>query len=318
MRHIPDEELHAYLDQALSRSQCVEIECHLAACALCRDSRDTIASLRDRTTALLGLLGPRILSAPPLETLASRPPRPAARSGGGWGRQGLWAASVAAAVIGGFGLHSYLDRRSDSTPSLSVPDLGNPFQIAQEDIKPPAVTRTAPPQDPPAVETATPIRLTIGGTSGSAPAARLDVRPSANAGDIDFDAAGLWKTVSWDEAEALSGQLVPRISGLPVLEVRVQQHTPEGRPILVVSQQYAPGIVVRTVEGPVTEVADLLTRQTDLEGSRFGTSSPLRSPPEYLVDDRNGSARRSLRVVTVTGQLPTDTLNALSRRVTLR
>jgi hypothetical protein len=26
VRHIPDEELHAYLDQALSRSQCVEIE----------------------------------------------------------------------------------------------------------------------------------------------------------------------------------------------------------------------------------------------------------------------------------------------------
>ena len=32
MRHIPEDELHAYLDQALSRSQCVEIESHLAAC----------------------------------------------------------------------------------------------------------------------------------------------------------------------------------------------------------------------------------------------------------------------------------------------
>src|SRR5215204_5547860 len=28
MRHIPEEELHAYLDQGLSRSQCVEIESH--------------------------------------------------------------------------------------------------------------------------------------------------------------------------------------------------------------------------------------------------------------------------------------------------
>ena len=26
MRHIPEDELHAYLDQGLSRSQCVEIE----------------------------------------------------------------------------------------------------------------------------------------------------------------------------------------------------------------------------------------------------------------------------------------------------
>ena len=32
LRHIPEEELHAYLDQALSRSQCVEIENHLAEC----------------------------------------------------------------------------------------------------------------------------------------------------------------------------------------------------------------------------------------------------------------------------------------------
>ena len=46
-RHIPDEELHAYLDQALSRSQCVEIESHLAVCAPCREQRNDIAELRD-------------------------------------------------------------------------------------------------------------------------------------------------------------------------------------------------------------------------------------------------------------------------------
>ena len=43
MRHIPEEELHAYLDQALSRSQCVEIESHLAACPSCQSLRDGIA-----------------------------------------------------------------------------------------------------------------------------------------------------------------------------------------------------------------------------------------------------------------------------------
>src|SRR4029078_8713671 len=53
VRQIPDEELHAYLDQALSRSQCVEIESHLAACPSCQAARDGIAALRDRTTALL-------------------------------------------------------------------------------------------------------------------------------------------------------------------------------------------------------------------------------------------------------------------------
>ena len=53
MRHIPEDELHAYLDQGLSRSQCVEIESHLAVCASCQGVRDGIAALRDRTTALL-------------------------------------------------------------------------------------------------------------------------------------------------------------------------------------------------------------------------------------------------------------------------
>jgi anti-sigma factor RsiW len=48
MRHIPEDELHAYLDQALSRSQCVEIESHLAGCPSCRATRDGIAALRDR------------------------------------------------------------------------------------------------------------------------------------------------------------------------------------------------------------------------------------------------------------------------------
>ena len=58
MRHIPEDELHAYLDQGLSRSQCVEIESHLAVCSSCRATRDGIAALRDRTTALLATLAP--------------------------------------------------------------------------------------------------------------------------------------------------------------------------------------------------------------------------------------------------------------------
>ena len=58
MRHIPEDELHAYLDQGLSRSQCVEIESHLAGCQSCRATRDGIAALRDRTTALLSRLAP--------------------------------------------------------------------------------------------------------------------------------------------------------------------------------------------------------------------------------------------------------------------
>ncbi|MBL8988991.1 MAG: zf-HC2 domain-containing protein, partial [Gemmatimonadetes bacterium] len=64
-RHIPEDELHAYLDQALSRSQCVEIECHLAECRRCQIERDRAAAVRDRTTALLAESAPRRIHAPP-------------------------------------------------------------------------------------------------------------------------------------------------------------------------------------------------------------------------------------------------------------
>src|ERR671939_1116788 len=72
MRHIPEEELHAYLDQGLSRSQCVEIESHLAGCPSCQANRDGIAALRDRTTALLAKLAPPRSFPPPFESLRRR------------------------------------------------------------------------------------------------------------------------------------------------------------------------------------------------------------------------------------------------------
>src|SRR3712207_4546168 len=72
MRHIPEDELHAYLDQGLSRTQCVEIESHLAECVTCRAARDRIAALRDRTTALLARLTPPLRVPPGFESIRRR------------------------------------------------------------------------------------------------------------------------------------------------------------------------------------------------------------------------------------------------------
>jgi anti-sigma factor RsiW len=69
VRHIPEEELHAYLDQALSRSQCVEIERHLTRCPRCRMAREEIAAVRDRTTDLLARVGPPPFLSPPFEQI---------------------------------------------------------------------------------------------------------------------------------------------------------------------------------------------------------------------------------------------------------
>src|SRR5437867_2942461 len=111
MRHIPEEELHAYLDQGLSRSQCVEIESHLAACPACQSARDGIAALRDRTTALLAKLAPPRGFPPAFESLRRR----AAMEASARRRRvhlAAWAASLVAAVGLGWTASSLLTPRT--------------------------------------------------------------------------------------------------------------------------------------------------------------------------------------------------------------
>ena len=110
MRHIPEEELHAYLDQALSRAQAVEIESHLAGCARCRAERDGIAGLRDRTTALLATLAPQGTVARPSWSDLRRRHLAAEARRANLLRGAVWAASLLAAIGLGYGAHSMRDR----------------------------------------------------------------------------------------------------------------------------------------------------------------------------------------------------------------
>lgn len=144
----------------------------------------------------------------------------------------------------------------------------------------------------------------------------LDIRSLGSRRETDLYLSGLWKTVPWDEAEALTHNLVPHVTGLPITEVRVQPRSADERPIVIVSQQHASGVIIRTIEGPVDEVAGLVTEQLD-RGDGLETSLPVRTPPEYLGIGSE-IPRRSLRVMTVIGRLPVDTLNALRERLALQ
>src|SRR3954453_9168834 len=123
MRHIPEDELHAYLDQGLSRSQCVEIESHLASCPPCQGARDGIAALRDRTTALLSKLAPPRGFPPAFETLQARA-AVAASTRRRRVQLGAWAASLVAAIGLGWTASNLVTRPAtpSQTPhSTSVP-----------------------------------------------------------------------------------------------------------------------------------------------------------------------------------------------------
>lgn len=342
MRHVPDEELHPYLDQALSRSQCAEIETHLAQCGHCRDRRDTIAALRDRTTALLGQLTPRTLIIPPpfeslAERLSRRPVTPL------WKirlkRASLWAAGVMAAVGTGWVGRSVLDPPRALPPSVQeeLAPLANAVELGS--VAAPAST---PSQD---VFSATPLPLpeatprftasrpqglrisNVANTSAILPAPMLqlasaiapmpeesrDVAPSTRQeGSAPF--GPLWQSVQWEDALEKAGSGLPYIEGMLVIGVLLRSGEPGERPTSLVAQQDLSGELILSIEGPVAKVMEIVKSQATRE---VHASEWTRTPPDYLPG-AGGATRRINRVLTVTGRLSADSLNALARLATIR
>ncbi len=160
MRHIPEDELHAYLDQGLSRSQAVESESHLAVCSSCQATRDSIAALRDRTTALLATLSPPRRLPPAFDALRERAAdRMTTRRR--YARVGAWAASLVAAVglgwsasalVGPGRIASLAEREAPAVPAM---DTSPPTaSVAEVDTgEPPPALRPARNPKP------TPVRL---------------------------------------------------------------------------------------------------------------------------------------------------------------
>jgi hypothetical protein len=307
VRHIPEEELHAYLDQALSRSQCIEIETHLAVCFPCQGERDSIAALRDRTTRLLGLAAPPArVRAPAWTELEGQ--AMVRRQGRSWRRMGIWAASLAGAVLAGWGL-----RTLSSTP------------VEQIAFRPEAPAIFAVSPNPAPVQTVANVSgddtAEFGaddgiGLVGSRPRRVEPPAPAPASGAVSrpLSLPGDWSTVSLPDAEDETGGLVARVNGLPVLQVQFRAFA-SGRPMMLVTQTQLTGERVYVVEGPVSQVADLVSAQL---GNGMVSSEPSRSLPDYDVGANGERVRRNSRVVAVIGRLPADSLNALAAGVVLK
>ncbi|MFL5494778.1 MAG: anti-sigma factor family protein [Gemmatimonadales bacterium] len=329
MRHIPEEELHAYLDQGLSRTQCVEIESHLADCASCRALRDGIAALRDRTTALLARLAPPRKALPTFESLRRRAAEEASIR-----RRRLqrlaWAASLVAAVGLGWGASAVLGpasiaRMETASPRPRMAAVAQPAAAVRqpsEPAPPPPDTRTvrdAGRQDRPAprIARAVPARPR---PDRSATLAVLDVSPAPELTKLDpprsstEEFGGIWRTLSWDGAEAETGKPLPRIEGLPVVQVQIQAGEQGTRPVTVVAQQLASGQVIRTIEGSATDVSHLLAVRAagDSESLTLRTDSILGGgrPTDQAMAMQVGD-----RMLAITGALPPDSLRAMIRRL---
>ncbi len=326
MRHIPEDELHAYLDQGLSRSQCVEIESHLAGCSSCRATRDGIAALRDRTTALLSQLAPPRRFPPAFETLrglaAQRVHTRRRRL-----RAAAWAASLVAAL--GLGWSASTMVGSGRTTSVATGTLP-PVPEA------PAIpTRTDSVETKPAAPTPVrsearrePVRpRTVARAAGedsiredsirAAKLALLDPAPALELTPLDEPRPGeqldgLWRTMSWDGAQSEAGQSLPHIDGLPVLRVQVQANDHGKRPLMVVAQQLSSGQVIQTIEGPASDVSQLLSRRTGTspDGGLSVTVSDAAPPADQAMAMQMGD-----RMLAIFGALPSDSLRAMIRRI---
>ncbi|HUG28511.1 MAG TPA: zf-HC2 domain-containing protein [Gemmatimonadales bacterium] len=346
MRHIPEDELHAYLDQALSRSQCVEIECHLATCVRCRHERDGIAALRDRTTSLLGLLVPPPSSRPIYAelALASRGRQAVAaaaaasavpgRAAMPWSRYGIRAAGIMVAVAAGWSARGILPAGSAiegtmeqfvSVPSLLDSRGGSPlfgsFLPLNEAPRPstsPATSEPAPDWEPDPRERPEP-RRAMQATPRTGVAQLTATVRSAEAPDAgtEFIGAGAWRTVSYAEAAALTGDIVPRIRDLRVVEIQIQSLGQDRRPLVVVLHQDGNGSIVRTIEGPVDRVAELVNGEVERSRGVIRSGLPIRSIVEYVGADTD-EPWRSNRVVAVTGSHDPQTLEALTGAVRFR
>jgi hypothetical protein len=336
MPHIPEDELHAYLDQALSRSQCVEIESHLAACPRCQSMRDGIAALRDRTTALLAVLAPPVTLPPGIETIRAR------ARGVVHGRQrtmraGIWAASLMAALGLGWTANRWLGSRGEASGGDQVSQGGPDAAAAQLPSVPdsprtssltPVETATRPDSAPARdqriadrVATAPPVQpvrresdsLTVLQSVAVDPLPAPDpdsIFAASNSAVLSNDQGlgelvteSMWRIVTIGDAEQESGAPVAAVPGLPVVQVKVQGVQPNER-IVAVEQQLATGEVIRTFEGPAAQMTDLLARDGQRALLGHATSNAL----EALMTMRFGD-----RMVALRG--PADSVRALMNRL---
>jgi hypothetical protein len=87
---------------------------------------------------------------------------------------------------------------------------------------------------------------------------------------------------------------------------------------MVVAQQLASGEVIRTIEGPTSDVSHLLARRASdpMPTMTLGDSAPRDSvPSDTDHTDRTMAMQRGDRMLVITGALPSDSLLAMIRRL---
>ena len=298
--HVPEEEFHAFADGELSSAQRAEIAEHLLGCLICRALYGEIQELRTRAASLLAIASPRTIKRPamPARRRARRP----------W--MGIAAASAAA-----IGVSTWLAVQP-------APDIRSTPRLATAFVAPTIFARIGsgvgttdqPPAITPAQRTLTLAMRTvlhpevIG--SQPVPAAMRRLRPVEPMAELDPSAG--WETISWEAAVALGHGSLAHLDGFAVSAVRIQRSSRGGRPTFLVRHQLPDGRSLWVVEGPVEDVGPV---HQLLTASGLSMSMPLRARPDYVGTDE--APTRTVRMVTLAGYLPVDSLDVMVGKLQL-
>lgn len=306
--HLPEEELHAFLDGELSSAQRAEIAEHLLACLICRALEGEVQTTRDQANVLLAIVAPPA-SRYAGRTLPRRRPirrlRPAA------------AAVLAVAAAGS----SWVAFR----PGLGAPSASSPTLAAS--VAPAFVAALATAATPTLQESSTPSagktasradRLASAMTSrlsprvvGSPQAESYTLRPRSTIDPlteiVPTSSGTPWQSASYADARQES-PAIAHLNGLPVSAVRLQPSVDGTRPASMVRQLLPDGQAVWVIEGVESSVQDV-ARVMQASGLTIGLTR--RTAPDYIGSADNPV--RVLRMVTVASYIPFDSLQTLAR-----
>jgi hypothetical protein len=121
----------------------------------------------------------------------------------------------------------------------------------------------------------------------------------------DLAMPGLWRTILPDSAAPQATGDLPRVPGLPVVQMRVQPGK-GGTEVTAVDQLLESGEVIRTIAGPAVRVGSLVEKEPSAALSAGGGTSG-----RMTVTIRQGD-----QMVAVTG--PSQALGSLLSRVDIK
>lgn len=302
--HLPEEELHAWLDDQLSPAQRAELAEHLLACLICRALEAEVRVTRSRSIALLAFAIPRV-SRHADRAMPSRRPirrlRPMAAAalaliaaGSSWLAFGptraIQSGPTLASVMVAPALIAALVPGTDAGPTAT-----DPAAVAIDRTR--MLTRSVTARVTPRV---------IGQRAGINYAVRAlsTMDPMA---ELSPSTSGvIWQNASYQEARRETGALA-HLEGIPVSTVRLQAPANGVRPTSMVRQVLADGRAVWVIEGTESDVQDVARL---MEASGLTIALTRRTAPDY-VGPANDPVR-SLRMVTVASYLPYDSLQTLA------